>query len=168
MKKEIWKLIPQLENYYASDLGKIKHNNRVLKQYLNKKPHSKRVVYKVRIGTKDYSVARLVASAFYGISNMTVNHIDNNPLNNRADNLEWLSLIDNIKKGYETGAYQSIMKPIKLTNKNTKEIRVFRSIGECERFMGIHYDYLSKKMKKGIFENDTYSWETLKGDYDGN
>ena len=161
MKKEIYKPIPRFENYYASDLGNIKHFDRVLKPFLNKKPRSKRVVYKVRIGTKQYSVARLVASAFYGESNLTVNHINGNTLDNRVSNLEWCSLKDNIKKGYETGLYQSIMKPIKLTIKETGETLCFKGIGECERYLGIHYDYFSKRIKKGQFENKKYKWELL-------
>lgn len=161
MLKEIYKPIPNFPNYYASDLGNIMHNNRVLKPFLNRKPHSKRVVYKVRIGTKQYSVARLVASAFYGESSLTVNHINGNTLDNRAANLEWCSLKDNIKKGYETGLYQSIMKPIKLTIKSTGETLCFNGIGECERFLGIHYDYFSKRIKKGKFENKLYKWKLV-------
>lgn len=159
--KEIWKAIPQFENYYASNVGRIKHKERVLTPFIVRKPHSKRVVYKVRIGTKGYSVARLVASAFYGESNLTVNHIDGNTLNNCVWNLEWCSLKDNIKKGYETGLYQSIMKPIKLTIKETNETLCFKGIGECERYLGIHYDYFSKRIKKGQFENKKYKWELI-------
>ena len=161
MKKEIYKPVPRFENYYASDLGNIKHFGRALKPFLNRKPRSKRVVYKVRIGTKQYSVARLVASAFYGESNLTVNHINGNTLDNRISNLEWCSLKDNIKKGYETGLYQSIMKPIKLTIKETNETLCFKGIGECERYLGIHYDYFSKRMKKGQFENKKYKWKLI-------
>lgn len=161
MKREIYKPIPNLNDYFASDLGNIMHRNKVLKPFLNRKPHSKRLVHKVRIGTKQYSVARLVASAFYGDSNLTVNHINGNTLDNRASNLEWCSLKDNIKKGYETGLYQSIMKPIKLTIKETNETLCFKGIGECERYLGIHYDYFSKRIKKGQFENKKYKWELI-------
>ena len=161
MNTENWKPIPNLENYFASSLGRIKHNDYVLRPFLVRKPHSKRVVYKVRIKTKSYSVARLVASAFYGDSNLTVNHIDGNTLNNCVWNLEWCSLIDNIKKGYETGLYQSIMKPIKLTIKDTGEVICFKGIGECERYLGIHYDYFSKRIKKGQFENKKYKWQLI-------
>ena len=159
--KELWKPIPNFEGYYASHLGNIKHYDRVLKPFINRKPHSKRVVYKIRIGKKAYSVARFVASAFYGESKLTVNHIDGNTLNNKAKNLEWCSLEENIKKGYETGAYQSIMKPIKVYIKETKETKYFKGIGECERYLGIHYDYFSKLIKKGKFENKKYKWEML-------
>lgn len=40
-------------------------------------------------------VHRLVCEAFHGISDLTVDHIDCNKLNNRADNLRWISIEHN-------------------------------------------------------------------------
>lgn len=37
----------------------------------------------------------------------TVNHIDGDKGNNSVENLEWCSLADNIKKGFETGLYDN-------------------------------------------------------------
>ncbi len=49
---------------------------------------------------KIFSVHRLVALAFHyfdGCEALTVNHKDENPANNHKNNLEWLSLADNIR-----------------------------------------------------------------------
>lgn len=49
-------------------------------------------------------VSRLIATTFIKNllnSDYTVNHKDGNPLNNSADNLEWLSRADNIKYGFK-------------------------------------------------------------------
>lgn len=49
---------------------------------------------------KSFSVHRLVALAFHyfdGCEKLTVNHIDENPANNHRDNLEWLTMADNIR-----------------------------------------------------------------------
>ncbi len=51
---------------------------------------------------KNYYVHQLVAQAFLPNPNnlKTVNHIDENPKNNNVDNLEWMSLLDNIREYY--------------------------------------------------------------------
>jgi hypothetical protein len=49
---------------------------------------------------KSFTVHRLVALAFHyfnGCEALTVNHKDENPANNHKNNLEWLSLADNIR-----------------------------------------------------------------------
>lgn len=46
---------------------------------------------------KTIHVHRLVAAAFLGPSNLTVNHKDENPLNNRLENLEYMTVGDNVR-----------------------------------------------------------------------
>lgn len=49
---------------------------------------------------KSFSVHRIVALAFHyfeGCEALTVNHKDENPANNHKDNLEWLTIADNIR-----------------------------------------------------------------------
>lgn len=46
---------------------------------------------------KTIHVHRLVAAAFLGPSNLTVNHKDENPLNNRVENLEYMTVGDNVR-----------------------------------------------------------------------
>lgn len=57
---------------------------------------------------KDFLVARLIATTFLEDlleTKMTVNHKDGNRLNNNVENLEWLSLADNIKYGFQYNQY---------------------------------------------------------------
>ena len=53
----------------------------------------------VSLGGKNRKVHRLVMDAFVGPSSLTVNHKDEDKTNNRLENLEYLSVTDNLKYG---------------------------------------------------------------------
>ena len=63
---------------------------------------------RAKINGKTPYVHRLVAQAFLGPppskEHTQVNHIDNDPANNRADNLEWVTPLENTKHSYDTNA----------------------------------------------------------------
>ena len=115
---EIWKDIPGYEGFYqASSKGQIKSlsrvvrhnlggdkiiNERILNGYVNKYGY-KRVELSKRGHSKQYSEHRLVALAFLGESDLTVNHIDGNKLNNNIENLEYLSIADNTRHAVTIG-----------------------------------------------------------------
>lgn len=159
---EIWKDVIGYEGIYeVSNLGRIrthinkhtqsvKHGDRiwkqrVLKQKILRKDKTLRVsLYKEKI-CKDYLVCRLVASSFLENNlntKLTVNHKDGNRLNNNVENLEWLTLGDNIRHGFENGLY----KQDKVIIKNKKgELFEFRSKSMCAKFLEKSSFHLSKK-----------------------
>lgn len=110
-------------------------------------------------------VARLVAFTFYGedINNrkLTVNHIDGNRFNNNLNNLELVSLKENIQHGYRTGLYSS-SKKIKITNKITGGIFYPSSLSEGSKFINHTNGYISLQISEGKFENSEYKWEFVK------
>ena len=89
------------EDYYVTEDGKIfsKKVNKFLKL------QCRSGYLRVSLSTTDkkrktFSVHRLVALSykyFDGCESLTVNHKDENPINNHKDNLEWLSIADNIR-----------------------------------------------------------------------
>jgi len=107
--QEIWKLIDGYEDYFVSNLGRVKStkNNKIkyLKLILNGCGY-----YQVGLfqngKSKSISVHRLIAEAF--IDNLNnhpyVDHIDGNKLNNNLDNLRWVTHQENLfntkAKGY--------------------------------------------------------------------
>lgn len=105
-------------------------------------------------------VHRLVASTFLENlmdTNMTVNHIDGNRLNNKIDNLEWLSLKDNIRDGHKKGFY-TCQKSVIVVNKETKEVKKIISQSEASRYMNKKSGYINNCNFKNKFENDKYKW----------
>lgn len=178
MENEVWKDIKGFKGYQVSNLGRVRTYNKItsskkfaerhwedkiLKQKLCRATKSKNR-YDARVDLwkdgKPYTflVSRLVATAFLGESNLTVNHIDGDSTNNRVENLEWCSLAENIKKGFETGLYMKSMKSIILYNKKTNEEKVFSSLSEASRFMFKYSGYLSNKILKNKFEDKEYKW----------
>lgn len=129
---EIWKDIKGYEGFYkVSNYGRICsllfQNNVVGKKYkrfkiLKPKGVNSKNVYKTgyRVSLwkngecKDYLVARLVAYTFYdkdiNDNSLTVDHLDCNRLNNNINNLELVTLKENIQRSFKNGLHNSHIK----------------------------------------------------------
>lgn len=91
--------------YLISNLGRVKslknHKERILTAFVNNKGYP-RVALCQDGQPKYYLVSRLVAEAFCENPDPkhanTVDHIDGDKENNRAENLRWLSLADNVRE----------------------------------------------------------------------
>lgn len=167
--EEIWKDITNYNGYQASNLGRIRTYNKVTytkwhgerhweNRILKFKPTDKTEKIKQGGGyrvslwkdgkCKDFLVARLVATTFLENlidTKMTVNHKNGNRLDNRVENLEWLTLSENIKYGFENNQYQQIN--IKLKNKNTNKISEFKSLSGASSFLGRSSGYINDCIK---------------------
>lgn len=172
--QEIWKDIPGYEGIYqASTLGKIRSKE-------GKTTHSTRhgvrrwqsriiqpkscpdqritgyrvTLFKDKIG-KDYLVARLVCATFHGNkidTDLTVNHKDGDRLNNRIDNLEWMTRADNIRHAFETGL-QTQQKGVTLQHNGA--VLIFRSMSQAGEYLGRNNGYISNSIKRGRPIRDT-------------
>ena len=160
--EEIWRGIPEFPGYEVSNRGRIrthdkvssssryehrKWKDRILKQKVTKdhcchidlwkdsKPHS-------------FLVHRLVADAFLERNintDLTVNHKDGNRLNNNVENLEWVSLRDNIRHGFSAGLYPSCPCILSYGDSALQ----FVSMAEASRYLGRCSGYISLMMSRG-------------------
>ena len=129
---EEWRDIPGFEGrYQASNLGRIRgvvsgkiKDTVVKKGYLS---------VGLRVGEQQvrlYQVHRLVASAFFGPSNFEVDHIDCDHMNNRLDNLEYVTRRENYLRAVRTGVCEcpkSVMR---------SDGKTYESIRQCARDNG--------------------------------
>lgn len=157
--EEMWKDIPNYEGLYqASTLGGIRtcegkttSNQKCLQRHWKQRVLKQKLVgnssYMVCLwkeGTpKYYLVHLLIATTFLENlidTKMTVNHINGNRLDNRLENLEWMTLADNIRHGFDTGLYYSTKKKCTLISGN--EIINFDSISSACRFLKRRVAYI--------------------------
>ena len=158
MEEEIWKCIKGLEGTYGvSSFGMVRSLPRlawngylwhqipgcVLKQRMSSGGYPMVTLWQKGI-KKDCLVHILVCEAFHGHrpkDEYEVDHIDGNKRNNRADNLRWVSHLDNMNNPVTKMMRKSSIagkKPISQFSKTGELIATFNSITEAAQSTGIN------------------------------
>lgn len=165
---EIWRDIFGYEGFYQisnqgnvrsldrtqnrKNKGKIHYKGKQIKPQRNSSGYL-RVELKANGKQQRWFVHRLVALHFVynpdPQKNTIVNHIDNNPLNNAADNLEWTTYGGNMQHAKAQGrlertaewldrlheSQEKTYKAVAAFNAETGEIiAIFRNLNECGKF----------------------------------
>lgn len=169
--KEIWKDIPNYEGLYQiSNLGRVKSfrqsskfhkaSEYILKSALANNGYCQVTLYN-NTRKKKFLVHRLVAEAFIPNPNNYpfINHKDENPSNNEADNLEWCTARYN--NAYGTARVRIIdakSRPIEQLTLDGKVIAVYRSTRIASELLGINRGTLKSAIIKGSQCNG-YLWK---------
>ena len=170
---EHWKSIVGYEGIYeVSDMGNVR-SLKFGKQKIRKPGKNNRGYLCVNLckdgEVKSMKVHRLVAEAFIPNPNNldTVNHKDENKLNNAASNLEWMTRADNINYGSRNRRsavahvnHPNLSKSVQQLNKSTGElIAEFPSMAEARRVTGINRRHISSCCLGNRKSTGGYIWK---------
>lgn len=143
MGEEIWKpiILDGHETWYSvSNYGNVRNNSTKTLLSGTVANNGYRMVHlRYRIN-KVCSVHRLVMKAFKPCAEMDdlqVNHIDGNKLNNRLDNLEWCTALENMRHSFATGLQKNKSYPIYQYDLNGNYITSYINASEAARCLGI-------------------------------
>ena len=157
---EIWKPIPNYEEYEVSTFGRIKRlaydkpvcgggfqhwNERILSPQPRKNGYQAIILSKKGI-VKSFLIHRLVALTFIPNPNNLpqVNHKDENPSNNHVDNLEWCNQKYNSNYGTSKNRIASklkngiLSKPVQQYSIDGVFVREYPSAKEASRQLGLN------------------------------
>ncbi len=135
--------IDDLSNYRITEDGRIysmKNKRFMLKHIING-------YETININSKTYSIHRLMAMTFIDTDDYTLNvdHIDDNPLNNHKDNLQWVTQKVNINKNKkETSHARTVIQK----DLNGNIIAEFNSVTEAGEAIGLTRYAVSKACLK--------------------
>lgn len=181
MQEEIWKPILGYEGLYeVSNLGRV----RSLQGRCRKKGHilspgkkfsrsgtryDLKVLLVNRGEKKNRLVSRLVAIAFIPNPNNLpqVNHKDENPTNNRAENLEWCDCLYNVR--YGTGIARGIEtrnrnnskgaeKPVAQISQEGELLNKYRSAHEAAGQIGGQFTHICKCCRGELRTHKGFKW----------
>lgn len=128
MEQEIWKFHPKFKGMVEfSNLGRVKSYYRYSKgKILVNRDISNLGYVRIKINGKRYGLHRFIAELFVPNPEhkTEVNHRDGNKLNNRADNLEWVTRSENQKHAYKLGLQKPSEKQKQVVSKWNRENRI--------------------------------------------
>jgi hypothetical protein len=148
-KIEKWKPIIGYEGIYEiSNFGNLKTVK--TKKITNGWEHDKYGHKKIRLyknrKSKDFYLHRVVATAFLPkvIGKNFVNHIDSNPLNNNATNLEWCTQAENMEHAQLNNRFSTDGRKII----NIKTNKIYKSIKQAADELNVKQNTLVWRLRR--------------------
>lgn len=165
--KEEWKIVHECDKYEVNQNGEIRH--RVRKQILSPRKNSGGygyVCFVINGKRKNFAIHRIVANAFIPNPNgyLEVNHKDYNRLNNKVENLEWVSSSQNKQHSYiRIKNHISRGKSVNQYDKNNNFIKTFLTVTEAAKEMNCTASAISNCCLGKTKTSMGYRWEFVEG-----
>lgn len=187
-KEEIWKPIPGYEGLYkVSNKGRVKRLEYTRIDKIGREYHNKERILKSSLDSaggylkvnlfdnesrkKSIKVHRLVAKAFIpNPENKTqVNHKDEVKTNNYVENLEWVTLKENMNYGTRNeriskATRKRLSKPVAQYTKDGKLIKTWQSASEAGRQLGLSQGDISTVARGECNTYKGFIWKYIEDD----
>ena len=157
LNSEVWVPCTGHLNYLVSNMGRVRRisSGRILKPFLGKG------YLRVHLSRDNVStmptIHRLVAKEFCEGTweGRQVNHIDGNKLNNNANNLEWVTQLENVEHAVRLGIHKTISLR-KFTDSQVLEMlnlsKTMSSRSVCKKF-GASNSFLNRVRKGRVYKH---------------
>ena len=163
--KEIWKPVVGYEGFYeVSNIGRVRSLSRIVECNDGRKRKIKDRTLKCSRNSGGYSgvtlhkdgctkfvnIHRIVAEAFVPnpLEKEEVNHKDENPSNNHASNLEWVTHKENLNYGTRNERIaKANSKPVAQYTKDGAFIKALASAAEVKRQLGFNHSNIIQVAK---------------------
>ena len=163
---EEWKEVDGFRGYFVSNLGRIKSHRQckdglILKQRLDRKGYCAVMMSDDSCKKHNMKVHRIVLKTFNPVDNMDsleVNHKDEDKTNNRLENLEWVTHLENVRHG--TG-HQRATEPQKMKIKCIENGIVYNSMKEVSDDLNISYGDVSRCCSGKLKSTHGFSFEVI-------
>ena len=161
--KDVWKDVVDYEGLYkVSNLGRVwsVRKNIILYKRLRTDGYLT-VRLSGDFNKKDIAIHRLVAMAFAENTHNKpcVNHVDGNKLNNKATNLEWVTVEENNIHALNMGLIKYKYKKVIQRSKNGEIIKFYQSIKEAGKENKVYDSNISKACAGILKTTGGYIWE---------
>lgn len=157
---EEWREIPTFPKYEVSTAGRVRSGRGIIKQQVNRYGYKQVHITDADGNRKHPYVHRLVLEAFCGVSDLTVNHIDENKENNNLSNLEYLSSVEN----YEYSNSSRRKRVAKINIDTGEVIDAYQSIRDASSINHINRSRIQLCCKGTARSAGGYGWVLLAPD----
>ena len=167
----MYKEVVGYRGYFVSEDGEIitshKRNGKTkLKPYIDKDGYARVALYSDKDKRVWIGVHKVVALAFVGgySEGLVVNHKDYNKLNNKAENLEWVTPLENAKYSMANilRGNQRLYKPVVRIDDNGSRVE-YPSMSCAARVNSLCVSNIRRCLNGGTQKCGGYKWEYLNG-----